>query len=79
VSLADREPKITRKGKTPKIEEILDALPDEDREVLRRWLTDPRFVANRIGDELRAEGYDISDSAIAVYRYNKLGVGTRKR
>lgn len=79
MSLRDREPKIARVGRRAKIDEILDELEPEDREVLEGWLVDLRYVPERIAHELRDEGFDISGSAIARYRHEVLKIGDRKR
>jgi hypothetical protein len=81
VSLRDHppDPLVGRGGRAWRVEEILDELDPEDREALEAWLRDLRFSPEKIVAELRVEGISCSDSAIAKYRFEKLGLGKRKR
>lgn len=80
MSLADHEPKpITKPGRRPRIDEILDEMSEDDRATLDRWLRDLRYSPERIATELGVEGFSIAAGSVARYRYEKLGIGERKR
>ena len=80
MSLRDRTPEIKgHGGRRQRVDEILDELEPDDRVVLEGWLRDLRYAPERIAVELRAEGFPISENAIATYRYNVLKIGDRKR
>lgn len=79
MSLRDRTPEIKVGGRRQRVEEILDELDPEDRVVLDGWLRDLRYAPYRIAVELRAEGFPVSEGAIASYRKNVLKMGDRKR
>lgn len=80
MSLRDRTPEIRgRGGRRHRIAEILDELEPEERAVLEGWLLDLRYVPERIAVELRAEGFRVSESAVASYRTSVLKIGDRKR
>lgn len=80
MSLRDHEPSSSTPGRRYRIDEILDdELPEDDAEALRGWLRDLRFSPEAITRELDREGISVVPGSIARYRYEKLGLGDRRR
>jgi hypothetical protein len=81
MSLRDHppEPSTRRGGRAFRVDEILAELDPDDREALLEWVNDLRYSPERIVAELRSEGHTITANSIASYRYEKLGIGNRRR
>jgi hypothetical protein len=80
VSLAARPP-LTSAPNTHRYAaaQLLAALDPEDRAIFDGYLADLGISPDKLSAEMHDAGYPISAGAVALYRYQVLKIGTRRR